>query len=73
MLIDADCLSGGVDPGPQLKRLRAGVDIVCGTPGRVWDLVSSGKLVLSGVQVQSLLIAPLIAPRIASDCASDCL
>ena len=67
--MSADCLSGGVDPGPQLKRLRAGVDIVCGTPGRVWDLVSSGKLVLSGVQVRSLLIALLIA----SDCASDCI
>ncbi|KOO32021.1 ATP-dependent RNA helicase ddx1, partial [Chrysochromulina tobinii] len=48
--LEAALLTGGVDPGPQLKRLRAGVDIVCGTPGRVWDLVSSGKLVLSGVQ-----------------------
>ena len=65
--MSADCLSGGADPGPQLKRLRAGVDIVCGTPGRVWDLVSSGKLVLSGVQVRSLLIAPLIA-SLVSEC-----
>ena len=65
--MSAHCLSGGADPGPQLKRLRAGVDIVCGTPGRVWDLVSSGKLVLSGVQVRSLLIAPLIA-SLVSEC-----
>ncbi|GFR40732.1 hypothetical protein Agub_g1342 [Astrephomene gubernaculifera] len=41
---------GGVDPGPQLRSLREGVDIVVGTPGRVVDFVESGKIVLDQVR-----------------------
>ena len=33
-----------------MRELREGVDIVVGTPGRVQDFVSSGKLDLSQVQ-----------------------
>ena len=48
--LSAALLVGGVDAGQQLKRLKQGVDVVCGTPGRVADLVHSGKLRLSEVQ-----------------------
>ena len=41
---------GGVDAGGQMKSLKAGVDIVSGTPGRLMDLVQSGKLHLGDVQ-----------------------
>ena len=33
----------------QLKALQEGVDIVIGTPGRLDDLITTGKLDLSGV------------------------
>ena len=41
---------GGVDPGPSLRALRDGCDIVTGTPARVLDLVQSGKLDLSAAR-----------------------
>ena len=44
---------GGVDMGSQLKQLRAGVDVVSATPGRLLDMVQSGKLRLSNVQASS--------------------
>jgi len=34
---------GGVRPGPQIKALGQGVDVVVATPGRLEDLMSSGK------------------------------
>ena len=34
----------------QVRVLKGGVDVISGTPGRVWDLVSSGKLRLGDVQ-----------------------
>ncbi len=40
---------GGDSAKDQIKALAEGVDIVCGTPGRLDDLISSGKLDLSGV------------------------
>ncbi|XP_043920740.1 ATP-dependent RNA helicase DDX1 [Protopterus annectens] len=41
---------GGVAAKDQLSVLESGVDIVVGTPGRVDDLISTGKLVLSQVR-----------------------
>ncbi len=40
---------GGVDQEPQIKKLKQGVDIVIATPGRVFDFVRQGHLVLSGI------------------------
>ena len=48
--LGAALLVGGVDGGRQLQQLKGGVDVVCGTPGRVADLVKQGKLRLSAVQ-----------------------
>lgn len=41
---------GGVPYNRQINRLRKGVDVVVGTPGRLLDLTKSGALNLSGVQ-----------------------
>lgn len=45
-------LVGGLDAGPQLKALKAGAQIVVGTPGRMIDFVESGKLALDKVRVE---------------------
>jgi ATP-dependent RNA helicase RhlE len=42
---------GGVKINPQIQRLRAGVDIVVATPGRLLDHVSQGTLDLSVVEI----------------------
>jgi len=42
---------GGVRSGPQRKILRAGVDILVATPGRLLDLVGQGVVDLGRVQV----------------------
>jgi superfamily II DNA/RNA helicase len=42
---------GGRAYEPQINALRAGVDLVVGTPGRLLDLANSGHLVLGGVKV----------------------
>ena len=42
---------GGDSAKDQMRMLAEGVDIVCGTPGRLDDLISTGKLDLSGVSV----------------------
>jgi len=41
---------GGVRPGAQVKALSAGVEIVVATPGRLEDLMSSGKFRLDRTQ-----------------------
>ena len=41
---------GGQPYGPQISKLRRGVDIVVGTPGRLLDLLKSKRLDLSQVQ-----------------------
>lgn len=41
---------GGVRPGIQIKKLRAGVDIVVATPGRLVDHIGSGGIVLNKTQ-----------------------
>ncbi|XP_003747414.1 ATP-dependent RNA helicase DDX1 [Galendromus occidentalis] len=40
------CATGGASANEQLKALQSGVDIVVGTPGRLEDLVSTGRLSL---------------------------
>jgi ATP-dependent RNA helicase RhlE len=42
---------GGVPIGPQRQKLARGVDILVATPGRLLDLIDSGSLTLSTVQV----------------------
>ncbi|RZQ51596.1 DEAD/DEAH box helicase [Pseudoalteromonas phenolica] len=44
------CLYGGANIGPQEKRLKAGVDIVVATPGRLLDHLIKGTLSLSQLQ-----------------------
>ena len=41
---------GGQSYNPQINRLRQGVDIVVGTPGRLLDLINKGILKLSSVR-----------------------
>ena len=48
------CIYGGVGFGPQEDALRAGVEIVVGTPGRILDHMRRGNLDLSGIQVAVL-------------------
>jgi len=47
--IKAACLYGGVDKGPQRTALRAGVQAVVATPGRLLDLIQEGECDLSGI------------------------
>jgi ATP-dependent RNA helicase RhlE len=42
---------GGVAIGPQRTQLGRGVDVLVATPGRLLDLIGSGSLVLSSVQI----------------------
>ncbi len=42
---------GGVGINPQITILRAGVDILVATPGRLLDHVSQGTVDLSGVEI----------------------
>jgi len=42
---------GGVKIGPQIERLRQGVDIVVATPGRLLDHASQGTIDLSGIEI----------------------
>ena len=46
---------GGDSAKDQIRALGEGVDIVCGTPGRLDDLISTGKLDLSGVRGVAML------------------
>ncbi|OWM68507.1 hypothetical protein CDL15_Pgr023472 [Punica granatum] len=43
------CLYGGTSKGPQKSALKAGIDFVIGTPGRLKDLVEEGVCCLSEV------------------------
>ena len=45
------CVFGGVDQDPQISKLKSGIDILVATPGRMFDLVSQGHLVLDKVQI----------------------
>ncbi|MEL6562666.1 MAG: DEAD/DEAH box helicase [Bacteroidota bacterium] len=41
---------GGVSQDPQIKALDKGIDVVIATPGRLFDLVSQGHLILDKVE-----------------------
>jgi superfamily II DNA/RNA helicase len=45
---------GGTSMGPQISRLRAGVDIVVATPGRLIDLMERKAVLLDAVEVAVL-------------------
>ena len=47
----SDVIFGGVKPGPQIKRLASGVDLLVATPGRLLDLQGQGALDLGAVQL----------------------
>lgn len=48
--VNAVAVYGGASIGAQIKELRNGSQVVIGTPGRVLDLVSRGRLDLSNLQ-----------------------
>ncbi|WP_161889475.1 DEAD/DEAH box helicase [Pontibacter russatus] len=45
------CVYGGVEQGPQIAKLEAGIDILVATPGRLFDLVSQGYIRLERVEI----------------------
>jgi len=45
---------GGVGPGPQIKALRAGVDLVIACPGRLGDHIGEGHANLGSVEITVL-------------------
>ncbi len=47
--ISTAVIVGGVKPGPQVRTLSRGVDIVVATPGRLLDHLSTGALTLDAV------------------------
>ena len=49
--LSSTVIFGGVKINPQIKRLRAGVDILVATPGRLLDHVSQRTLDLSAVEI----------------------
>jgi len=49
--VDSFCIHGGVDQTPQIKKLEKGVDVLIATPGRMFDLVSQGFIVLDKVEI----------------------
>lgn len=49
--ISTFCIHGGVDQEPQIKQLNKGVDVLIATPGRMFDLVSQGALILRRVEI----------------------
>ncbi|MBX0333485.1 DEAD/DEAH box helicase [Pontibacter sp. HSC-14F20] len=44
------CVFGGVEQGPQIAKLEAGIDVLVATPGRLFDLVSQGYIRLERVE-----------------------
>ena len=45
------CVFGGVEQDPQIARLQQGIDILVTTPGRMFDLVSQGYILLNQVEI----------------------
>lgn len=45
------CVFGGVKIGPQINRLRQGIDILVATPGRLLDLRQQGAVDLSRIEI----------------------
>lgn len=54
MRVSSALVVGGLKPGPQVKMLARGVDVVVATPGRLLDLVRSGAVSLG--QVRTLVL-----------------
>jgi len=50
-MLRSTCVYGGVSIDPQMKELRAGVEILVATPGRLLDLVQQRSANLSQVQI----------------------
>ena len=50
-LVKVACVFGGVDQEPQISKLKSGVDILVATPGRMFDLVSQGHILLDKIQI----------------------
>ncbi len=42
---------GGVKQGPQVRALRAGVDVLIATPGRLLDLMGQGLVSVAGIEI----------------------
>jgi len=49
--ITSFCIHGGVEQDPQIEQLNDGVDVLIATPGRMFDLVSQGALLLKRVEI----------------------
>jgi ATP-dependent RNA helicase RhlE len=49
--LNSTVVFGGVNQNPQTSALRAGVDIVVATPGRLLDLINQGYLSLRDVEI----------------------
>ncbi len=49
--VKAFSVFGGVEQGPQIAKLEAGIDVLVTTPGRMFDLVSQGYIKLGGVEI----------------------
>lgn len=45
------CVYGGVEQDPQIQKLAKGIDILVATPGRMFDLVSQGYIIIDTVKV----------------------
>ncbi len=50
-MLRSTCVYGGVSIDPQMKELRAGVEVLVATPGRLLDLVQQRSANLSQVQI----------------------
>ena len=59
---------GGVAAGEQLKQIERGVDILIGTPGRIDDFISTGKVINCGFE-----ISPSPTHSIFFVCEGGCL
>jgi len=51
MRVSSTLVVGGVKPGPQIRALAKGVDVLVATPGRLLDLMQSGAVKLSETKV----------------------
>ena len=49
--VKAMSVFGGVEQDPQIAKLKSGVDVLVTTPGRMFDLVSQGHIVLEHVEI----------------------
>ena len=49
--VKTTCVFGGVDQDPQISTLKNGIDILVATPGRMFDLVSQGHILLDKIQI----------------------